>query len=452
MDGEPRSRAPWLFAGGLALGLVAMASAGYASRAALARAKAAAVPTLSGVGPALRAEVPRDAVTASSVDELRGLVADPKGPRTIVLEARRYELDLVVRRPLTLLGRPGTTIQGTGHGTVVTIEADDVVLDGLVVRGSGRRHTLEDAAIKAKGARVRVAHVKVEDSLFGISLQECKACIVEASHVVGRDDDPSLRGDAIKLWESTGSTVRGCLVEDSRDIVVWYSRHVTLEDNVVTRSRYGAHFMYAHDSVVRRSRVVGNVVGVFIMYSSRVLAEDNLLAGARGAAGMGLGFKDADDVTVRRNRLVANTVGAYLDSTPRSPGKTLEVSDNVVALNEVGVRLHGSEKGARFLGNDFHENVTMVEVDAGGSALGIDFEGNRFSSYEGYDLDGDGYGDVAYLEKALSSDLTARHPALRFFHGTAAMGAIDGISRAVPVMQSKVVLRDGRPRMGRLAP
>jgi nitrous oxidase accessory protein len=425
----------------LGLGLASRSSA----RASLERASTLAPP---GVGPR-EAPLPEGAVIADDAEHLRALIADPAGPTVIGLRAIVYETDLEIRRTLRLVGSLGTVIHGSGERTVVTIEADGVRVENLLVRHSGRRHTAEDGGVRAKGKGIQLSHLKVEDTLFGVSLNLCPECLVEATHVIGRQDDPELRGDAIKLWESDYSIVRGCFVEDSRDIVVWYARHVTLEDNVVTRSRYGSHFMYAHDSIVRRSRVVGNVVGVFVMYSSRVHAEGNVVAGARGAAGIGFGFREADDVTLKNNYIVANTTGAYLDQTPRKPGSTLLFEGNVLALNDVGLRLHGSEKGARFVDNDFHENATMVEIDGGGSALALGFERNHFSDYEGYDLDGDGLGDVAYQDKALSGELTDATPELRFFHATAAMGLVDAISHAVPVLAAKVVLSDPTPRLRR---
>lgn len=388
----------------------------------------------------------RGAAPVESFEVLERLVADPAGPAEITV-AGTLRGDLVIKRPLHLRGAPGAVLEGTGRGTVISVQATDVTVEDLVVRHSGRRHTTEDSAIKAAGERVAIRGVRVESSLFGISLAACKACLVERAHVIGGDDDDTeLRGDGIKLWESHDSIVRKSRLERSRDLVVWYTRRALLEDNVVVKSRYGSHFMYAHDARVRRSRFEGNVVGVFVMYSSRVHVEGNVLAGARGAAGVGLGFKDSDAVEVRGNWLVANTTGSYLDNTPRSPAEPVTVAGNVLGLNDVALRLHSGSPGLHLVGNDFRDNATMVEVDGGGDALQVDVRGNRFSDYEGYDLDGDGVGDVPYEVKALSTQLTETKPSLKFFHGTAAMGLVDSVSRAVPVLASRRLLLDPAPR------
>lgn len=379
--------------------------------------------------------------------ELSALVAASDGPATIDIPPGVIHGDLVVRRPVVLRGAPGAVLEGTRTGTVLTIEAADVVVERLHVRGSGKKHTTEDAAIKAKGERVRISDVEVTDALFGISLQACRSCVVEDARIVGHGDDTELRGDAIKLWEAHGSRVSRCTVEHSRDVVVWYTRDAVLDGNVVRKSRYGSHFMYAHDAVVKNNRFERNVVGVFVMYSMRLTIEDNVLVGARGAAGVGLGFKDSDSIAVRRNALVANTAGTYLDNTPRVPTQPVTFEGNSIALNDVGVRLHSSEKGLRFWGNDLRENATLIEVDGGGDALSVDVRGNRFSDYEGYDLDGDGVGDVAHEVKALSSELVERSASLAVLHGTPAMGVIDAVAHAVPVFSSKKLLVDPEPRM-----
>jgi nitrous oxidase accessory protein len=437
------------------LALVALIAAPDGRGASNAGASPAAAPSFaavvaarSDVGPRARG-ASASAVVARTFEELAALVKDEAGPREIELLAGVYRGDLAIRRAVAVRGARGTVLEGTGAGSVVTVDAKDVAIENVVVRHSGRRNTAEDSGIKAKGERIRVADVDIEDALFGVSLEDCKHCVIERAHVVGFGDDAELRGDGIKLWEANDSVVRGCLVEHARDLVVWYTRRALLEDDVVTGGRYGAHFMYAHDSTVRRSHFEKNVVGIFVMYSMRLHVEDNVLAGARGAAGIGLGFKDSDAVQVRGNWIVANTIGTYLDNTPRTKADPVDFDDNVLALNDVAMRLNTSESGLTFRGNDFHQNAELIAVDGGGDAMFVAMRGNHYSDYEGYDLDGDGVGDVAYEVKALSSELTESRPALKLFHGTAAMGLVDAVARAMPMLASQKLLVDPAPLASR---
>jgi len=403
-------------------------------------------PLPDDAGPIVQS-IPVGAFVAEDESALASALADASGPAEIWLRARTYHGDVVIARRVALRGQPGTTLEGSGNGTVVTITADDARVDDVVVRHSGRRHTVEDAGIKAKAARVQITNVSVEDALFGITLGPCQSCLVDHSRVRGTSDDPELRGDGIKLWEAHDSVVRRSVMEDSRDLVVWYSRRVLLDENTVRRSRYGSHFMYAHDSIVRGSRIESNIVGIFVMYSERLHVEHNVLAGARGPAGIGIGFKESDGVRVEDNWIVANTTGAYLDRSPRSTSIPVLFERNVIALNDVGLRFHSSEEGVTFKDNDFHENVAVVEIEGGGDAMGTVFDGNHWSDYEGYDLDGDGRGDVAFEVKQLSGELTDKHPTVKLFEGTGAMAMLDTIARAAPVFASHVALVDPHPSM-----
>lgn len=393
-------------------------------------------------------EIPAGAVVAETEADLARLVADAAGPREIWLRDRTYRGDLVIARTLSLHGTGGTVLEGNGTGTVVTITADDVVVDDVSVRRSGRRFTVEDSGIKAKASRVRISHVSVDDCLFGVELAPCPSCILENSRVRGPEDaDHELRGDGIKLWESHDATVRSCVVDHGRDLVVWYSRRALLDGNVVRHGRYGTHFMYSHDAIVRNSRLENNVVGIFVMYSARLRAEHNVLAGARGPAGMGIGFKESDGVRVEDNWIVANTTGVYLDRTPRDVSQPVVFEHDVFALNDVALRFLSSQEGLSFTENDFHQNVEVAAVEGGGDALGVKFDRNHWTDYEGYDLDRDGTGDVRFEVKELSSELTDAHPSIRFFQGTGALAVFDAIARAVPVLSSKSLLVDEHPSM-----
>jgi nitrous oxidase accessory protein len=446
LDEDSSARRHWKSASGSSLLLGALALL-FATRSREEIQDAPPPPTPSyEVGPAPR-ELPASAAVVHDEQELKQLLARADGPRELQLQGGIYRGDLVIRRPVALYGDGRVVLEGSGHDTVVSIESDDVILENLSVRHSGRRQTTEDAAIRARGTNVRINHVAVTDSLFGITLGPCPRCVVENCRVRGLTGAPEQRGDGIKLWESNDAVVRHNVVDEVRDVVVWYSRRVVLDGNRVSHSRYGTHFMYAHDSVVRNSLVEHNTVGVFVMYSSRLQVEHNVLAGARGAAGMGIGFKESDGVLLSGNWLVANTTGLYLDRTPLSATKPVVFSDNVIALNDVAMGFLGAEAGLSFERNDFRANINLVNFDAEGQALQARFANNRWSDYAGYDLNRDGVGDVPFQVKQLSRELVDSTPALGLFQGTAAFELIDAVAHVVPVLSSRVLLSDATPML-----
>lgn len=359
-----------------------------------------------------------------------------EGPAEIWLRPTTYRGPFDIRRAVAVRGLPGATIDGT-----VRIEADGATLDNVIVRAA-------DLGVRAKGKGNTVRNIRVDGAVAGISFEACHRCLLEGSFVRGPVLHESLRGDGIKLWEAHDSIVRGNHVERVRDVVVWYSQRVVCEDNVVKDSRYGTHFMYAHDSVARRSTLRDNVVGIFVMYSSRLRVEHNVLAGAHGAAGVGLGFKESDGVVVTGNHIVGNTNGAYLDRTPRDPREPVTFTGNVLGVNDLALRVHGAAKGITFTKNAFKHNGELIEVDGGNDARALEFIGNYWSDYAGYDLDGDGVGDVAFTHGRLSTAVVADNPNVRFLHGTVAMQLVDAVAKAFPLLERQPVLVDPRPAMG----
>jgi len=402
---------------------------------------------LADAGPSLVA-LPESFVLARDSAELQRLLDDPAGARQIGVSGSNYRGEIVIRRPVVLRGDGTAVIDGAGTGTVISVESDDVSLENLSVRHSGHRQTTEDAGIRGKGARIRVVDVRVEDSLFGISFGPCFQCLIDHSRVEGLSGvDAELRGDGIKLWESNESVVKRSVVEGARDVVVWYSRQVTLDENTVRHCRYGTHLMYAHDSLVKNSRLQDNVVGIFSMYSSRLHVAHNVLAGARGAAGMGIGFKESDGVELTGNWIVGNTTGVYLDRTPHTPSRPVTFTGNMLALNEVALGFLGAGAGLSFERNDFHDNAALVNFDAEGEPLQAHFSHNHWTEYAGYDLNTDSVGDVPFEIEQLSRELGDAVPSLKLFQGTVAFGMIDAIAHVVPVLSSRVVLTDPSPEV-----
>jgi nitrous oxidase accessory protein len=278
--------------------------------------------------------------------------------------------------------------------------------------------------------------------------QRSKRLAVRNDEIIGRREIAlGMRGDAIRLWEVESSVVAGNVVKDSRDVVVWYSLRNRVEDNVVEGCRYGTHLMFSRDAVVAKNRYVRDEVGVFVMYSRGVTVEENLVADAYGPAGTGIGLKEAGNVVARRNRVVHDGVGLYVDTSPLEPGDFDVVEDNWFRLNQVAIVFHASPRATKIAGNSLRDNASQVRVDGEGDALGVEWSGNDWDDYRGYDFDRDGTGDVPYELRSLSSDLTSRHPELAFFEGSPTLALVEAAGRVVPLFEPRTLVRDPRPRV-----
>jgi nitrous oxidase accessory protein len=352
----------------------------------------------------------------------------------------------VVDRPVTIVGDAGAELHGGGKGTVLVIGAPDTRVSDLAIRDGGRDATRGDAGVVVGADRVVLERLDVAEVLVGVDFRMASHGALRDSVIRGSAElAMGRRGDGLRLWESDGNVIEGNELLDVRDLVVWYSEDNRILGNRVSGSRYGTHFMHADRNEVRDNVYVDDVVGVFVMYSTDIALDGNTVRDANGAAGVGFGFKESDAIVATRNRLLGNTTGVYLDGTPHRLGGSARFEDNLLGYNTTGVRLHGAQAGAVFGGNDFHENGVPVAVDGRADTSGTTFAGNRWSDYAGYDLDGDGIGDVPWELRAVSVTLLGRNPSVAYFHGTLAAGLLDLFAVAFPMLAPAPIARDLRP-------
>ncbi|MFN0246454.1 MAG: nitrous oxide reductase family maturation protein NosD [Kofleriaceae bacterium] len=364
----------------------------------------------------------------------------------VCLQPGRYEGSLRLAREVTLWGPRDAFVAGSG--TIIDVTAPKAAVLGMTIDGKGGKFDRLDGAVRLTADDTRVEGVRVINATFGILIERASRVRVVNNHIFGsRDPASGLRGDTVRMWETRDSLIEGNTIEDGRDLVVWYSRNNSILNNYVLRARYAMHFMYSHDNIVRGNRMIGTVVGVFVMYSRGVKILDNLIADASGAAGMAIGIKDSGNIDVLDNRLIHDTVGVYVDSSPMQRGDRLQISRNVIRLNETGVAFHSSAKDLEVRDNDLADNTTQVRVDGGGDATAVTWSGNYFDDYAGYDLDDDGIGDVPYELRSLSNQLISTTPSLAFFRGTAALALVDAATKLDPLYQPAPVMIDRAPRV-----
>jgi nitrous oxidase accessory protein len=359
-----------------------------------------------------------------------------------------YAAPIHIPSGVTVWGTRDAVLRSSGTGTTVRLSGQGAALLGLTVDGSGTRYDLEEGAVALEGRELRVEGVRIHSALFGIAVAKSEHIVLRGNVVEGTDQvQLGMRGDAIRLWETRFSRVEDNLVIHSRDLVVWYSSDNVLTGNEVRDSRYGTHLMYSHRNLLERNRYLGNVVGVFLMYSRDVRLLHNLLAGSAGAAGMGLGVKESSAVVAEGNAFVKDAVGVYLDNSPFEPGTTNEFQGNALRLCDVGVLLQSGVHGNRFLGNSLRGNGTQVRVEGAGNGLANLFQGNDWDDYQGYDVDGDGRGDVPYELRNLSDHLAAEHPEIDLLRGSPALFLVNAASRLMPLYASPALVVDASPAL-----
>lgn len=370
---------------------------------------------------------------------------------TVMIQAGLYREHLVVDRALTLVGEAGAVIDGGGEGDVITLAADGVTLQGLTIRGSGQHLWRDSAGVKVFSSQNRIEGNVLEENLFGILVIRGDENVLRQNiitglvHMIEHD-----RGDGIRLYDSDENLIEGNVIITPRDgIYVEYASRNRIVGNRVEGARIGLHYMFANDNLFEENLFLRNGVAAAIMYSKRLQVRRNIFSESRGYGAYGLFLKDAEEAEVEGNLILANETGISLDFALRS-----RFRGNYVAANEVAVRVLASSGQNTFVGNAFVYNGDGVYLSPGrhqqhwddGEALG-----NYWSSYRGYDLDGDGVGDVAHDASDVFGHLSESFPELKLFFQSPAVQALAFCEAAFPVFQRQKAV-DRYPLMHAMPP
>jgi nitrous oxidase accessory protein len=367
---------------------------------------------------------------------------------TFWLEPGVYPGPVTIDRAVTLWGPRGAIVRSNGTGRTVVVRTDGARVLGFTIDGSGHRYDKMDSGLYVRGTGVEVRGITIRNALYGIVLENSKDLTIDDNHIVGDIHTPlGLRGDGIRLFGSSGCVLAGNQIENSRDLLVWFSANAKIIGNLIEGGRYATHFMYSNGGVVERNRYLRNTVGVFVMYSDDIRIVGNTFAGNMKFDGFGVGAKESGNILIDGNRLVQDRVGIYFDTCPFHPDQKDRIQHNLFALCDTAVDFLGSGVNNIFNDNTLRDNQTQVRVEDQGDLMQTEWTRNYFDDYEGYDLDGDGFGDVPYEPRSLSGQLLSERPELRFFRGTAALDLIDAVAAVMPMFRPKPLLIDRQPRM-----
>jgi nitrous oxidase accessory protein len=110
---------------------------------------------------------------------------------------------------------------------------------------------------------------------------------------------------------------------------------------------------------------------------------------------------------------------------------------NLVAVNEIAIEAFSSAGEKTFQSNNFVENLSPMWVVGKQTSNSWNGEqrGNYWSGYDGYDLDGDGVGDVPFKIQNVFEHLEGNYPRLRLYLFSPAAQALAVAERVLPVIE-----------------
>lgn len=330
-----------------------------------------------------------------------------KNGDTILVEKGLYkEQNIIINKSIVLKGLQQPVLDGELKYEIISVKADNVIVDGFHLQHSGRSGVDDIAGLKIYNARnVTISNNSFEDTFWGIYSLYNTHCFIINNALKASGRSESENGNGIHCWKSDSMQIIGNRITGHRDGIYFefVTNSIILKNVSVGNVRYGLHFMFSHNDEYAQNVFENNGAGVAVMFSHGVNMHNNTFKKNWGDAAYGLLLKEIADSKIVHNKIVENTIGIYMEGTSR-----IKVEKNIFNSNGWALRVQASCNDNVITQNNFLSNT--FDIATNGSLVLNSFDHNYWDKYEGYDLDKNKTGDVPYRPVSLYSMIVEKNP------------------------------------------
>lgn len=378
---------------------------------------------------------------------IKDAISISKAYDTITIKKGTYkEYNIVVDKPLTIIGEDYPIVDGEFKGEIFTITSDYVTLDGLFIINVGTSYTEDFAAVRVKRSKhFVIQNLVLEKLFFGIYLEKASDGKVYHNKIIGDAEEEYNSGNGIQLWYSQNIIIDKNIITHVRDgIYLEFSNFCKITNNISNENvRYGLHFMFSNDDLYENNTFENNGAGVAVMFSKNIEMYRNVFKDNWGPASYGVLLKEINDSEIIGNTFENNTIGINIEGSNR-----VNYINNDFISNGWAIKSRGACYTNLFERNNFLYNSFDLAYN---SKLNDNkFENNYWSNYTGYDLDKDGIGDVPYRPVKLFSYIVNRTPESIILLRSLFIDMIDFSEKVSPVFTPDNLL-DSQPIMKRIS-
>jgi parallel beta-helix repeat protein len=251
---------------------------------------------------------------------------------TVFVYSGFYNENLLIRTSIHLIGEDNksTVIDGGGYSTVVTISADNTILQGFTIQNAKNdvlsagveistannvlvtRNIIQEnggLGLYARGpsaSRATIEMNTIRNNSYGVHLQDSPKATISANNISGN-------GEGLYIIGSYESQII---------------------NNIIVNRGLGLHFESSFGSIISGNWIVNNANGVYVFNSSEMTFTANTIGWNRW---YGIWLKDTAQCRIDGNRISENIdVGFFLESSYDTTviNNTLWNNDNGIYLKD----------------------------------------------------------------------------------------------------------------------
>ncbi len=301
--------------------------------------------TVLTITPAV-AEESKTIVVPQDFPSINAAIGNASQGDTITVKNGVYHENVVIDKPLTLVGESGTVIDGDGKGTVVWINADNVALTGFTVQNSG--DNLTDSGIFVNSSKgVKLSGVTVTGNNIGVYLADSPKSLLRDNSLVGNsfnfgvyssdlngyiqdiDESNTVEGKPIVYWVNqagkqvpvgagyiavvncTDVMVSGGFLEKNwQNLLFAYTQNSTIIGVTSTLGEDSFWLLESSNCTLQYNNVSGNIWGgIAFVNTSGCIVQGNTM---ESNGGYGLFMSDSSNNQFYHNNFVDNPHQAWL--------------------------------------------------------------------------------------------------------------------------------------------
>ena len=342
-----------------------------------------------------------------NINSISQAIGKAQANDTLVIQKGEYlEHDILIDKPLTLIGKGNPSINAETKGYGIIIKSDKVIIDGISINNVGKSFTKDFAAIYiSKSHHFQILNTTLENVFFGVLIEKSNNGIVKGNHISSNAIQEAASGNGVHAWNCDNLDIHDNELHNLRDGI--YLEFVTksrvTHNNSYDNLRYGLHFMFSNNDEYHNNKFTKNGAGVAVMFSKYIKMTHNTFQENWGTASYGLLLKEIYDAEIEHNTFEQNTIGINAEGSTR-----INYKNNHFIGNGWAVKISGACYANVFKNNNFLNN--SFDVSYNSKLNDNSFEGNYWSSYTGYDLNRDGIGDIPFRPVKLFSYIVNRTP------------------------------------------
>ena len=371
-----------------------------------------------------------------------GVDVSVPGDTVLVDEGSYKEKTLVIKKSIVLKGYNYPVLDGEKKYEIISIIANGVVIDGFRIKHSGISSLEDLSGIKIYDGRdVVIKNNILEDTFFGIYIQNGINCIIENNQLTANSKEEQQSGNGIHCWKSDSMRIIGNTVTGHRDGIYFefVKNSIIWRNTSVNNIRYGLHFMFSNDDMYVSNIFRNNGSGVSVMFSNRIKMFSNYFEENWGDASHGILLKEISDGYMQGNYFSKNTSAIFMEGANR-----IYMNQNTFENNGWALKIQASCVDVILERNNFIGNT--FDVGTNGSLVLNRFNNNYWDKYEGYDLDKNKIGDIPYRPVSMYSMIVEKYPPAMILFRSFITTLLDKTEKILPSLTPEN-LKDNAPLM-----